>query len=128
MYFPAWGEVAATPPDAQRSSASRGFFRKRRGFYLRPQFKGRVLRHGAGRSAMSAASAQWELADRAGHRNGGLGTICSFTPCKASARRGINRVFPRSDRADEGAIRLYGRLGFVTVKTVYKAVEHISHE
>jgi hypothetical protein len=38
---------------------------------------------------------------------------------------GISRVYLEVTAQNEGAIRLYRRLGFVTVKTVYKAVEPV---
>ena len=58
------------------------------------------------------------------HRNGGLGTICS--PCLARFPPGrFGRVYLEVTAHNEGALRLYRRLGFVTVKTVYKAVEYV---
>ena len=51
--------------------------------------------------------------------------FCSSTPCRASASAGIGRVYLEVTAQNEGALRLYRRLGFVTVKTVYKAVEHV---
>jgi ribosomal protein S18 acetylase RimI-like enzyme len=38
-------------------------------------------------------------------------------------RRGLERVYLEVTADNEGAIRLYRRMGFVSVKTVFKAVE-----
>ena len=59
------------------------------------------------------------------HRNGGLGTILLFHALQGFRRAGIGRVYLEVTAQNEGALRLYRRLGFVTVKTVYKAVEHV---
>ncbi len=59
------------------------------------------------------------------HRNGGLGTILLFHALQGFRRAGIGRVYLEVTAQNNGAIRLYRRLGFVTVKTVYKAVEHV---
>ncbi len=59
------------------------------------------------------------------HRNGGLGTILLFYALQGFRRAGIGRVYLEVTAQNEGALRLYRRLGFVTVKTVYKAVEHV---
>jgi len=57
------------------------------------------------------------------HRNAGLGTALL---CKALAgfrTAGIGRVHLEVTAKNLGAIRLYHRMGFQPVKTVYKAVE-----
>ncbi len=59
------------------------------------------------------------------HRNGGLGTNLLFQALQGFRRVGINRVYLEVTAQNDGALRLYRRFGFVTVKTVYKAVEHI---
>ena len=59
------------------------------------------------------------------HRNGGLGTILLFHALQGFRQAGIRRVYLEVTAQNDGAIRLYRRLGFVTVKTVYKAVEHV---
>jgi ribosomal protein S18 acetylase RimI-like enzyme len=59
------------------------------------------------------------------HRNSGLGTILLFHALQGFRQAGIARVFLEVTAQNEGALRLYRRLGFVTVKTVYKAVEHV---
>ena len=38
---------------------------------------------------------------------------------------GVNRVYLEVTAQNEGALRLYRRVGFVTAKVVYKAVEHV---
>jgi ribosomal protein S18 acetylase RimI-like enzyme len=59
------------------------------------------------------------------HRNGGLGTILLLYSLQGFRRAGVNRVYLEVTAQNEGALRLYRRFGFVTVKTVYKAVEHV---
>ena len=59
------------------------------------------------------------------HRNGGLGTALLFYALRGFRQAGIRRVYLEVTAQNDGAIRLYRRLGFVTVKTVYKAVEHV---
>jgi GNAT superfamily N-acetyltransferase len=59
------------------------------------------------------------------HRNGGLGTILLFYALQGFRQVGIRRVYLEVTAHNDGALRLYRRIGFVTVKTVYKAVEHV---
>lgn len=57
------------------------------------------------------------------HRDGGLGTSLLFRSLEGFREAGLARVFLEVTAQNAGAIRLYRRLGFVTVKTVYKPVE-----
>ncbi len=57
------------------------------------------------------------------HRGTGLGTSLLFQALRGFRRAGLNRVFLEVTAQNEGAIRLYSRLGFATVKTVFKTVE-----
>ena len=57
------------------------------------------------------------------HRDLGLGTCLLFNSLEGFRRAGIRRVFLEVTAQNTGAIRLYHRLGFVTIKTVYKAAE-----
>jgi ribosomal protein S18 acetylase RimI-like enzyme len=59
------------------------------------------------------------------HRNAGLGTRLLFHALQGFRQVGIGRVHLEVTAQNDGAIRLYRRLGFVNVKTVYKAVEHV---
>jgi len=59
------------------------------------------------------------------HRNGGLGTNLLFHALQGFRHARIGRVYLEVTAHNEGALRLYRRLGFVTVKTVYKAIEHV---
>ena len=59
------------------------------------------------------------------HRGSGLGTSLLFKGLEGFRRAGLTRVYLEVTAQNEGAIRLYRRLGFVTVKTVYKAVEPV---
>ena len=57
------------------------------------------------------------------HRGRGLGTCLLFRALEGFRQAGLHRVFLEVTAQNEGAIRLYQRLGFATVKTVFKAVE-----
>ena len=57
------------------------------------------------------------------HRDCGLGTCLLFQALEGFRRAGLKRVFLEVTAQNEGAIRLYRRLGFTTVKTVFKTVE-----
>jgi len=57
------------------------------------------------------------------HRGHSLGTCLLMRSLEGFRRAGVSRVFLEVTADNEGAIRLYRRLGFITVKTVYKAVE-----
>ena len=87
----------------------------------RPEFCGTVqgIRDASGLGAIQNLGIAPE------HRNGGLGTILLFHALQGFRRAGVNRVYLEVTAQNEGAMRLYRRLGFVTVKTVYKAVEHV---
>ena len=87
----------------------------------RPEFCGTVQ----GIRDVSGLGAIQNLGIAPEHRNGGLGTILLFYALQGFRRAGIGRVYLEVTAQNEGALRLYRRLGFVTVKTVYKAVEHV---
>jgi len=57
------------------------------------------------------------------HRNRGLGTALMCRALEGFLRAGLTRVHLEVTADNEGAIRLYRRLGFTTMKTVFKAVE-----
>jgi len=57
------------------------------------------------------------------HRGHSLGTCLLLRSLEGFCRVGLRRVFLEVTADNEGAIRLYRRLGFAPVKTVYKAVE-----
>jgi ribosomal protein S18 acetylase RimI-like enzyme len=59
------------------------------------------------------------------HRGFGLGTILMMHALYGFRSAGLSRVYLEVTAQNEGAIRLYRRMGFVTVKTVYKAVEPV---
>jgi ribosomal protein S18 acetylase RimI-like enzyme len=92
----------------------------RRGSKL-PEFCGTVQ----GIRDVSGLGAIQNLGIAPEHRNGGLGTILLFYALYGFRRAGIGRVYLEVTAQNEGALRLYRRIGFVTVKTVYKAVEHV---
>jgi len=57
------------------------------------------------------------------HRNRNVGTCLLFRALAGFLRAGLTRVHLEVTAENEGAIRLYRRLGFATVKTVFKAAE-----
>lgn len=57
------------------------------------------------------------------HRDLGVGTCLLVRSLEGFRRAGVRRVFLEVTAQNTGAIRLYHRLGFVTIKTVYKTVE-----
>lgn len=57
------------------------------------------------------------------HRGSGLGTSLLFHSLEGFRRAGLARVYLEVTAQNDGAIRLYRRLGFTRVKTVFKAVE-----
>jgi len=58
-----------------------------------------------------------------GHRDQGLGTVLMLKALEGFRSVGLNRVHLEVTAENEGAIRLYRRLGFSTVKTVFKVAE-----
>jgi ribosomal protein S18 acetylase RimI-like enzyme len=57
------------------------------------------------------------------HRNAGLGAGLMLRALAGFRQSGIQRVYLEVTAQNHTAIRLYRRLGFVTVKTVYKTLE-----
>lgn len=57
------------------------------------------------------------------HRDGGLGTGLLFRALEGFRQAGLRRVYLEVTAQNDGAIRLYCRLGFTTIKTVFKTVE-----
>ncbi|MEI8372706.1 MAG: GNAT family N-acetyltransferase [Planctomycetota bacterium] len=86
-----------------------------------PEFCGTVQ----GIRDVSGLGAIQNLGIASEHRNGGLGTLLLFHALRGFRHAGISRVYLEVTAQNEGALRLYRRIGFVTVKTVYKTVEHI---
>ena len=59
----------------------------------------------------------------ASHRGHGLGTCLLTLALDGFRRAGLQRAYLEVTAQNTGAIRLYQRVGFRTVKTVYKAAE-----
>lgn len=57
------------------------------------------------------------------HRNRNLGTCLMYRALDGFRASGLKRATLEVTAQNSGAIRLYERLGFATVRTVYKAVE-----
>lgn len=63
----------------------------------------------------------------AGHRDRGLGSSLLYQALRGFRQAGLDRVSLEVTAENEGAIRLYRRHGFATVKTVFKAAEIAYH-
>jgi len=59
------------------------------------------------------------------HRDVGLGTSLLSRALEGFRRVGMTRVYLEVTAQNDGAIRLYQRLGFTMVKTVFKAIEGV---
>lgn len=57
------------------------------------------------------------------HRGHGLGEVLMYKCLEGFQRAGLRRAFLEVTAQNDGAIRLYGRIGFRKARTVYKAVE-----
>jgi ribosomal protein S18 acetylase RimI-like enzyme len=57
------------------------------------------------------------------HRNRGLGTVLLFKALEGFRSAGLRRAFLEVTARNEGAVKLYRRVGFNRARTVYKAVE-----
>jgi ribosomal protein S18 acetylase RimI-like enzyme len=69
------------------------------------------------------AGAVQNLGIAPGHRGHGLGTVLLHYSLEGFRLAGLRRVFLEVTAQNQGAIRLYERLGFRRVKTVYKSAE-----
>ncbi len=59
------------------------------------------------------------------HRGRGLGTSLMLRALAGFRQAGLHRAYLEVTAQNDAAIRLYRRLGFATIKTVYKAVEPV---
>jgi ribosomal protein S18 acetylase RimI-like enzyme len=59
------------------------------------------------------------------HRNRRVGTSLLFRALEGFVQAGLTRVHLEVTAENQGAIRLYRRVGFRTVKTVFKAAETV---
>lgn len=57
------------------------------------------------------------------HRNGGLGMSLLLRSLAGFRQAGTERVYLEVTAQNQDAIRLYRRVGFITIRIVYKAVE-----
>ncbi len=57
------------------------------------------------------------------HRNRGLGSVLMMKALQGFRRAGLRRAYLEVTAQNDGAIKLYRRLGFVKARTVYKAIE-----
>jgi GNAT superfamily N-acetyltransferase len=60
------------------------------------------------------------------HRGRGLGTLLMCRALDGFRRAGLRRAFLEVTARNEGAVRLYRRMGFARSRTVYKAVETLA--
>ncbi len=110
------GEIAQKPgflPEATWLAAHDPADRRR------PEYCGTVqgIRDRAGTGAIQNLGITPE------HRDCGLGTSLLYRALRGFQQAGLKRVYLEVTAQNSGAIRLYHRLGFTTVKTVFKAVE-----
>ncbi|HEX3869965.1 MAG TPA: GNAT family N-acetyltransferase [Pirellulales bacterium] len=61
------------------------------------------------------------------HRGRGLGSVLLIHALEGFRQAGLRRAFLEVTAQNDGAVRLYRRLGFAKVRTVYKAVELMSY-
>jgi ribosomal protein S18 acetylase RimI-like enzyme len=71
----------------------------------------------------SGAGAIQNLGTAPAHRDFGLGTALLYRGLQGFRQAGISRVHLEVTAQNDGAIRLYRRVGFVTIKTVFKSAE-----
>lgn len=57
------------------------------------------------------------------HRNRGLGTALVYRALRGFRQAGLTRAYLEVTAENRGAIRLYERMGFAVVKTVFKTAE-----
>jgi ribosomal protein S18 acetylase RimI-like enzyme len=57
------------------------------------------------------------------HRNRGLGSVLMMKALHGFRRSGLRRAYLEVTAQNDGAIKLYRRLGFAKARTVYKAIE-----
>ena len=123
--FPCLGELAGCRRLMPEISQKPGFLPE--ATWLVEHAGGRARRRSAAarsrESATSRTGGHPERGHHAPHRNGGLGTVLLLQALAGFRRAGLPRVYLEVTAENDGAIRLYRRLGFVTVKTVFKAVE-----
>jgi hypothetical protein len=110
------GEIARKPgflPEATWLAVYQSHQRRR------PEYCGTVqgIRDRAGLGAIQ------NLGIAPGHRDAGLGSRLLFRSLEGFRRAGLARVYLEVTAQNDGAIRLYRRLGFTMIKTVFKAVE-----
>ncbi len=61
------------------------------------------------------------------HRGRGLGSVLLLRSLEGFRQAGLRRAFLEVTAQNDGAVRLYRRLGFHKARTVYKAVELMSY-
>jgi hypothetical protein len=57
------------------------------------------------------------------HRGSGLGTMLMYRALEGFRRAGLSQACLEVTSQNDGAVRLYERMGFSRIRTVYKAVE-----
>jgi len=126
--FPCFGELAGCRRLIQEITRKEGFLPEATWLVVRdrPRARERELcgtvqavrdRHGKG-------SVQ-NLGITAPHRNRRVGTALLYRSFEGFLRRGVTRVHLEVTAQNLGAVRLYQRIGFTTVKTVFKPAEMV---
>jgi ribosomal protein S18 acetylase RimI-like enzyme len=124
--FPCLGELAGCRHLMSEISRKPGFLPEATWLAVRapadrqrPEYCGTVqgIRDRAGKGAIQ------NLGITPPHRDLGLGTSLLFRALEGFRQAGLTQVYLEVTAQNDGAIRLYRRLGFTMVKTVFKAVE-----
>jgi len=124
--FPCLGELAGCRRLMGEISRKQGFLPEATwlavyapGGQEQPEYCGTVqgIRDRAGLGAIQ------NLGIAPAHRDCGLGTSLLFRALEGFRQAGLSRVYLEVTAQNDGAIRLYHRLGFTMVRTVFKAAE-----
>ena len=124
--FPCFGELAGCRRLIQEITRKEGFFPEATWLVVHDGVRTREHelcgtiqavrdRHGMG-------SVQ-NLGITAPHRNRRVGTSLLYRSFEGFLRRGVTRVHLEVTAQNLGAVRLYRRIGFTTIKTVFKPAE-----
>jgi RimJ/RimL family protein N-acetyltransferase len=124
--FPCFGELAGCRRLIQEIARKEGFL---------PEATWLVVYDGPGRREPEPCGTVQAIRDRRGvgslqnlgitapHRNRRVGTGLLYRSLEGFVRAGLNRVHLEVTAQNVGAVRLYRRVGFTSVKTVFKPAE-----
>ncbi|MHB1034920.1 MAG: GNAT family N-acetyltransferase [Pirellulales bacterium] len=128
--FPCFADLAGCQRLMQEISRKEGFLREATWLAAYQPNGDRHLEHCGtiqGIRDRSGMGAVQNLGITPAHRNRGLGTQLLLRALEGFQHAGLRHVFLEVTAENQGAIRLYRRVGFAKVRTVYKVVEEASH-